>query len=135
MEWSDNHDLVLCREVLVTESYQHPFRSKERGDVWNQITVNLSGLDHLKFKVNKRSMRDSLTLLITMHKAKIRQEENVTGITCEDQTKLSKRYLTGEVGRRKKLRGKEKTKGRRSSSRGTQAECYETFRADREKTF
>ena len=65
MEWSDKHDLVLRREVLVMESYQHPYRSKDRGDVWNQIAVNLSGLDYLKFKVNKRCMRDRLpTLLI-----------------------------------------------------------------------
>ena len=84
MEWSDKHDFVLCREVLVMEPYQHPHRSKERGDVWNQIAVNLTGLDHPKFKVNKRSMRDRLTLLITKHKAKIRQEENATGITCKE---------------------------------------------------
>ena len=53
MEWSDKHDLVLCQEALVMEPYQHPYRSNERGDVWNQIAVNLSGLDHPKFKVNK----------------------------------------------------------------------------------
>ena len=29
-------------------------------------------------------MRDTLTWLITRHKAKIRQEENATGITCKD---------------------------------------------------
>ena len=29
-------------------------------------------------------MKDRLTLLITKHKAKIRQEENATGITCEE---------------------------------------------------
>ena len=75
---------AVCREVLVMEPYQHPHRSKERGDVWNQVTVNLSDLDHPKFKVNKRSMRDILTLLITKHEAKIRQEENATGITCKD---------------------------------------------------
>ena len=33
MEWSDKHDLVLCREVLVMEPYQHPYRSNKRGDV------------------------------------------------------------------------------------------------------
>ena len=62
----------------------HPYRSKERGDVWHQIAVNLSGLDHPKFKVNKRSIRDRLTLLITKHKAKIHQEENGTAVTCEE---------------------------------------------------
>ena len=53
--------LVLCREVVVIEPYQHPYRSKKRGDVSNQIVVNLSGLDHPKFKVNKRPVRDRLT--------------------------------------------------------------------------
>ena len=79
MEWSDKHDLVLCREALVMEPYQHPYRSKEREDLCNQIPVNLSGLYHPKFKVNKRSMRDRLTLLITKYKAQINQEENATG--------------------------------------------------------
>ena len=91
MEWSDKHDLVLCREafMLWNYGYQHPYKSKERGDVWNQIAVNLSGLDHPKIKVNKRSMRDRLpTLLITKHNAKIGQEENATGITCELETEL-----------------------------------------------
>ena len=76
---------MLCREVLDMEPHQHLYRRKERGDVWNQIAVNLTGLDHPKFKVNtKRSMRDRLTLLITKNKAKIRQEEDATGITCEE---------------------------------------------------
>ena len=94
MEWSDKHDLVLCREVFMiwNPGYQHPYKSKERRDVWNQIAVNLSGLDHPKIKVNKRSMRNRPpTLLITKHKAKIGQEENATGITCELETELSKR--------------------------------------------
>ena len=91
MEWSDKHDLVLYREVFMiwNPGYQHPYKSKERRDVWNQIAVNLSGLDHPKIKVNKRSMRNRLpTLLITKHKAKIGQEENATGITCELETEL-----------------------------------------------
>lgn len=73
MEWSDKHDVVLCREVLVMEPYQHPYRSKERGDVWNQIAIHLNGLDDQKFKVNKRSVRVRLTFLITKHKAKMHQ--------------------------------------------------------------
>ena len=70
--------------MLVVEPYQHPYRRKERGDLWTQMGVNLSGLDHPKLKVNKRSIRVRLTLMITKHKEKIRQEENATGITCEE---------------------------------------------------
>ena len=105
MEWSDKHDLVLCQEVLVMEPYQHPYRSKERGAVWNQITVNLSGLDHPKFKVNRRSIRDRLimTFLITKLKAKIRHKKNATGNTCEE-TELNQaleEITTGEVYEKK----------------------------------
>ena len=103
---------AVCREVLVMEPYQHLHRSKERGDMWNQITVNLSDLDHPKFKVNQRSMRVRLTLLITKHKAKIRQEENATGITCKD-TELDL-ALEEIIERRrwstKNLQGKKKKK-------------------------
>ena len=35
------------------------------------LAINLNGLDHPKFHVNKRSIRDRLTLLITKHKAKM----------------------------------------------------------------
>ena len=84
MEWTDKHDITLCREVLVTEPYQYPYRSKERGDVWNNMAINLNGLDHPRFKASKRSVRDRLTLLITKYKAKIREEENASGISCEE---------------------------------------------------
>ena len=50
-------------------------------------SCNLSGHDHPKFKVNKRPARDRLTLLINKRKAKMRQEKNACGITCEE-TKL-----------------------------------------------
>ena len=117
------------------EPYQHGDRRKERGDVWNQIAVNLSALDHPKFKVKKRSMRDRRTLLITKHKAKMRQEENATGITCEEteldqalEEILDKENLADE-------KSFEAKKRKKSSSRGTQAKRYGTFRADREKTF
>ena len=59
-------------------------RSVSYGTLWNQTAVNLSGLDHPKVKVSKRSARDGVNLLITKHKAKIRQEENASGIVCEE---------------------------------------------------
>ena len=73
-------------------------------------------------------MRDTLTLLITKHKAKIRQEENATGITCKDaELDLA---LEEIIDRRswptKNLRGKKKKKRKKEQlERNT----------DREKTF
>lgn len=114
MEWSDKHDITLCREVLVMEPYQYPYRSKERGDVWNNIAINLNGLDHPRFKVNKRSVRDRLTLLITKYKAKVREEENASGISCEEseldqalEEIVEKEKLAGEKSSETKSKEKE----------------------------
>ena len=64
------HDLVVFREVIVIELYQNPYRSKEMEDPWKQIAVKLSVLDHPKFKVNKRFVRDRQTLLLPSLKQK-----------------------------------------------------------------
>ena len=102
---------MLCQ--LVIEHYQHPYRYKERGDVWNHIAANLSGPDHPKFKVNNRSARDRLTLLITKHKAKMRQEEKAPGITREE-TELDQ--ALEEIIDKEKL-ANEKSSGQRNKKR------------------
>ena len=89
MEWTELHDLNLCKEVLVVEPWKRPYRSKERGDLWNDIAANLNASSHLKFKVSKRSLRDRLTLLQQKYKAKMRMEEAASRIEC-DETKLDK---------------------------------------------
>ena len=33
MEWTEEHNVFLCREVLLLDPFQYPCRSKERGDV------------------------------------------------------------------------------------------------------
>ena len=42
MEWTELHDLNLWEEVLVVEPGKHRYRSKERGDLWNDIAANLN---------------------------------------------------------------------------------------------
>ena len=73
----------------MVEPWKHPYRSKERGDLWNEIAANLNASYHPKFKVSKRSVRDRLTLLQQKYKAKMRTEEAASGIDCEE-TKLDK---------------------------------------------
>ena len=84
MKWTVEHDLTLCGEVLLQEPFKHPKNSKERGEVWSNIAVNLNSLKNPSFKVSKRSVRDRLTLLQTKYKGKIREEEKASGIDCEE---------------------------------------------------
>lgn len=84
MEWTEEHDVFLCREVLLLDPFQYPYRSKERGDVWGQVAINLNSSNHPKFKVSKRSVRDRLTLLQSRYKEKMKREEMASGIDCEE---------------------------------------------------
>ena len=76
MEWRELNDLNLCKEVLVVELWKHPYRSKERGDLWNEIAANLNASYHPKFKVSKRNVREAD---ITATKIK---SENENGGSC-----------------------------------------------------
>ena len=81
---------MLCREVLVLEPWKFPKQSKERGDVWGEVALDLNATSYPKFKVSKRFVRDRLTLLVSKYKEKMRKEEQGSGIECEDETELEK---------------------------------------------
>lgn len=84
MECTGDHDLTLYGQVLLQEPFKHPKNSKERGDVWGQIALNLNSLASPILKVSKTSVRDRLTLLQTKYKEKIREEERASGIDYEE---------------------------------------------------
>ena len=98
--WSEKHDIALCREVLVLDPFQFPYRSRERGDVWNEIANNLNAMTEIRFKINKRSVRDRLTLIQGKYKAKMRQEEAASGVECEE-TELDQ--ALGEISEKEKM--------------------------------
>ena len=56
MEWTENRDVILCREILVSEPYKFKPRTLERGKVWDEIAERLNNIKDPKFKVSKRSI-------------------------------------------------------------------------------
>lgn len=52
MKWSEEDDLMLCREVLLLEPFKHPRQSKERGETWGEVVLNLNSIISPKFKVS-----------------------------------------------------------------------------------
>ena len=42
MGWSEDQNLALVREILITEPYRFKARTTERGKVWQQIADNLN---------------------------------------------------------------------------------------------
>ena len=88
MEWTEAHDVRLCREVLHDEPYQRKKGSNQRGEAWTQIAKRLSGSDELVFRVDQRGVRERMERLKTNYKAKMREEESASGITVEEISEL-----------------------------------------------
>ena len=53
MEWSEDQNLALVREVLIREPYRFKTRTTEMGKVWQQIADNLNSDLTLKFPSKK----------------------------------------------------------------------------------
>ena len=81
--WSNDHDIVMCREVLQIEPYQFKIRSPERGQSWESLAEKLNENSCPKFRVTARSVRDRYNLLTKKMAAKLKSEENASGIQVE----------------------------------------------------
>lgn len=102
-QWTEDHDILLCREILVCQPFYLKPRSQERGKIWDKIAQNLNSLHHPKFRVTSRSVRDRCTLLTTKHSQRLNDEERASGIDVEE-TELDN--LLEEILEKEKL-GKE----------------------------
>lgn len=83
MLWTKNHDILLCREILVEEPYKFKHGSRERGHCWDTIATNLNSMKEEKFIVDQRSVRDRFTKLEKLHKRRMAEEQKASGISPE----------------------------------------------------
>ena len=83
MEWTSEHDLCLCQEILVLEPFKAKRGSITRGQIWDKIANNLNNLQLPRFRVTKRSVRERYTLLNEKFKKKMREEEKASGIETD----------------------------------------------------
>ena len=58
MTWSNQHDVALCREMLVVQPFRFKHGTRDRGQSWDRIAKNLNKLDHPMFLVDQRGVRD-----------------------------------------------------------------------------
>ena len=63
MKWTDEHDKILVREVLLFEPFRQSHGSVERGKAWENTSESLNGLPNPIFCVSQRSVRDHLKAL------------------------------------------------------------------------
>ena len=83
MDWTNQHDIALCREVLVVNPFQAKKKTIQRAKHWQTVANNLVVLDYPRFKsiLSKRSVQDRCMLLCDKHRKKMRAELGATGIS------------------------------------------------------
>ena len=55
MACTEQHDILLCREILHIQPWLHRHGSVERGKLWDEIPAVLNALEKPGFKVTSRS--------------------------------------------------------------------------------
>ena len=76
MEWTDQHDVLFCREVIAFELFTQKSGSKERGQCYDRIA-------DVYFKVDQRALSDRIKKLLKFHVSKRNQEEKTSWVEVE----------------------------------------------------
>lgn len=84
MKWTEEHDILLCREVLVVQPHQYRPKSTERGNAWTSIANELNAIQEIRFSVTQKAVRDRLKLLVERFKRKLREEVSASGISPDE---------------------------------------------------
>ena len=82
MEWTEQKDVMLAREILLGDPFKYRAGSKERGSAWSQIGNNLN--THPGFTVSQRAVKDRFGILEKKAKKRKREIVNGTSISPED---------------------------------------------------
>ena len=87
MEWTDEHDVLMLREMIVSDVFSFKKGSVGRGDAWDSIAEKLNQIDSPQFHIkDKRGVRDRWVLLRRKFRSKMREEEAASGVVIEDLT-------------------------------------------------
>ena len=87
MKWTQLHDKLFVREILLMQPWSSRKASTERGEVWLRIATSLNSLQSPIFRVNQRSVRDRYAVLEKKYKKKVQDETLASGTSCKEKLK------------------------------------------------
>lgn len=88
MVWTEEHDKLFVREILVVEPWLYKQGTVKRGDAWTQISEILNSIEDPVFRVNQRGARDRYSHLVKILKKKNSDELKASGIAPPDPTEV-----------------------------------------------
>ena len=80
IELKEEHDILICREILVSQPFKFKERTFEKGKIWDAIANRLNNCQTLKFRVNKRSARERFKLMKEKFKSKFKRRKRRRGL-------------------------------------------------------
>ena len=83
MAWTDQHNVLFCREVVAFDLFTHKPGAKEHGQCYDQIKEILNAVKDVYFKVYQRALRDRIKKLLKLHVSKRNREEKASGVEAE----------------------------------------------------
>ena len=84
MYWTEEHDRLMCREILAVDPFTGTKKGTvQRGAKWKIIADHLLDILEPKFKVDSRAVRDRYQLLAQKLRKKLKSEEKASGIDTE----------------------------------------------------
>lgn len=84
MFWNEEREILLCREIMLIEPYQFKKSTKERGDSWSKVAVNLNSIELVpSFSVDQRAIREHFAAMRKRHEKKASDEKKASGIETD----------------------------------------------------
>ena len=85
MFWTEEHDKLMCREILAVDPFTRTKKGTvQRGAKWKEVVDNLMAIDSPKFKVHVKAVRDRYNLISRKLREKLK-EERASGIETNDR--------------------------------------------------
>ena len=87
MRWTNEHDVIFLRTVLVHELWKYKYGSQKRENVWGKVAESLNGLNSvckLYLKVTHQSARDRYKLLVDNFKKREQEKAAASEISAEE---------------------------------------------------
>ena len=88
MYWTEQHNIILCRELVFENPYVYKKGSPQRSEAWKKIVDVLNKGDSPQFNVDHRAIWDHINVLVNKYKKKIRVEERTSGISPNEPSEL-----------------------------------------------
>ena len=92
MEWTTEHVILFCREVIAFDLYQYKPGSKERGQCLNKIAESPYSTEEPWFKVDQRLLRGRIKKLLKQFVVKRNKDLRESGTEVE-HTELDDLHL------------------------------------------